>query len=59
MGKARAVIREFLQSAELSKGEEVWKYLRTSGLGQYVDTIDDASTDEEKPIRHSATEITN
>jgi spermidine synthase len=57
--EARAVIREFLQSSKVSKSEEVWKYLRTSGLGQYVDYVDDPSSEGEKPIRNSATEINN
>jgi tetratricopeptide (TPR) repeat protein len=57
--EARAVIREFLQSSEVLKSEEVWKYLRTSGLGQYVDNFDDASTEVKELIRHSATEINN
>jgi tetratricopeptide (TPR) repeat protein len=57
--EARVVIREFLQSSEVSKSEEVWKYLRTSGLGQYVDNFDDASSEVKEPIRHSATESNN
>jgi hypothetical protein len=59
VGEARAVIKEFLQSSEVSKSDEVWKYLRTSGLGQYVDNFDDPSSEGEEPIRHSATEVNN
>lgn len=37
--EARATIDEFLKSWDGTKSEEVWKYLRTSGLGRYVDSI--------------------
>jgi len=39
--EARSAIKDFLQSWDGSKQKEVWKYLRTSGLGQYVDRFED------------------
>lgn len=48
--EARVAIKELLQSEQTPKGEEVWKYLRSSGLGQYIDRFEDASFEGEEPI---------
>jgi hypothetical protein len=37
--EAREAIDTFLKEWDGSKREEVWRYLRTSGLGPYVDQI--------------------
>jgi tetratricopeptide (TPR) repeat protein len=56
--EARAAIDEFLETWDGSKRKEVWRYLRTSGLGPYVDRVaprDEPVYDESLPDNPSST----
>ncbi|MCG8449834.1 MAG: fused MFS/spermidine synthase [Pirellulales bacterium] len=52
-GEAEKAIDEFFRSWDGSKRKEVWRYLRTSGLGQYVDRLspDSEPAGKESPAK--------